>query len=178
MVSKIDFKFDFACQYARAKHRNQVRKYTGEPYFNHVYEVAMLVKGVVDDEDMHCAAVLHDVIEDTGTPWQEVHDLFGSRVCELVEWMTDVSRPWHGNRDARKKIDLEHTMRAPADAKTIKLADFLSNMENLVELDPKFAKVYAKEKRALLPYLMDGNKELYVQASALLQQVEDKLRIT
>lgn len=172
---KDNTKYDEALAFATEKHKDQKRKYTDEPYIIHPIEVANIIWEATRDINMRCAAVLHDVVEDCGVSILEVEAKFGTDVADLVFWLTDVSRPEDGTRAVRKLIDLKHTAAALPRAKTIKLADFLSNMKNLVDLDPKFAKVYAKEKRALLPHLIGGDRELYVRASALLQQVEDKL---
>jgi (p)ppGpp synthase/HD superfamily hydrolase len=168
-------KYIAACLFAQEAHKGQVRKYTGEPYFFHVLEVAQIVEQVTNDVNMWCAAVLHDTVEDCGITLTQITEEFGSDVADLVEWLTDVSRPEDGNRAARKEIDRRHTAAASPRAKTIKLADFLSNMQNIADKDPKFAAVYCKEKRALMPDLVQGDSTLYARAMALLEKVEAQL---
>lgn len=158
-----------ARRFAHKAHARQKRKYTGEPYIVHPAEVAMLVSGVPDRTDaMVAAAWLHDTVEDCGVSLEEVQDRFGAEVAALVEMLTDASRPEDGNRAARKRIDLEHTAAASPQAKTIKLADLISNTRSIVEHDPKFAAVYLAEKRALLEVLHAGDSRLFVTAQSAL----------
>lgn len=154
--------------FAEWSHGNagQLRKYTGEPYIVHPREVAALVRSVPHDEAMVAAAFLHDVVEDTPVSIERIRDIFGDDVASLVDQLTDVSKPSDGNRKARKEIDRQHTAKASARAKTIKLADLISNTESITAHDHEFAKVYLREKRALLEVLKEGDAVLYLIAAA------------
>lgn len=144
----------------------QKRKYTGEPYIVHPAEVARIVASVPGSTpDMVAAAWLHDVVEDTGVTFTDIHMNFGIDIATLVGWLTDVSQPHDGNRAHRKAIDREHTSRAPAEAMTIKLADLISNSKSIMEHDPAFAKTYLEEKRLLLEVLTKGDPGLHAEAS-------------
>ena len=146
----------------------QLRKYTNEPYIVHPTEVAGIVAGVEHTDEMLAAAWLHDVVEDTGVTIETIRAEFGSEVADLVGWLTDVSRPDHGNRAARKAVDRAHTAMAPAEAQTVKLADLISNCTSIVEHDADFAKTYLEEKRLLLEVLTKGNKDLWKRASEIV----------
>ena len=144
----------------------QKRKYTGEPYIVHPAEVAKIVAGVPGaTPDMVAAAWLHDVVEDTGCTFTDIHMAFGIDIATLVGWLTDVSKPEDGPRWFRKKMDREHTAEAPAEAQTIKLADLISNSRSIMEHDPKFAKTYLEEKRLLLAVMTKGDPGLHAEAS-------------
>lgn len=158
----------------------QVRKYTNEPYWHHPLEVVALIKEHVPaaSEEMLAAALLHDVIEDTLVSMEVVRDQFGDGVAKLVKELTDVSQPEDGNRAARKEMDRQHTARACPEAKTIKLADLISNTRSIVVGDPEFAKVYMAEKRKLLSVLVEGDPVLFSIASKVVHDYfsgEDKL---
>ena len=147
----------------------QKRKYTGEDYYWHPMEVANLVRehasGSVGLRNvMIAAALLHDVVEDTPVTLEIVEQVFGAGVAELVDQLTDVSKPEDGNRAARKAIDLAHTAKASPEAKTIKLADLISNTRSIRQHDPVFAVTYLAEKRALLEVLKEGDPALYKMA--------------
>lgn len=158
-----------AAAFAKYAHRHQVRKYTGESYWNHCNEVAQIV-GPVGTIEMIAAAYLHDTIEDCEVdPWI-IRALFGDKVCELVEDLSDVSKPSDGNRRTRKDIDLKHTAAASPEAKTIKLADLISNTMSIVQYDPDFARVYLREKERLLEVLTEGDPKLFDTARNLLLQ--------
>lgn len=157
--------------FAKAAHESvgQMRKYTGEPYIVHPVEVAGIVQTVCHTEAMLAAALLHDTVEDTGVRIEDIEREFGAEVAELVEWLTDVSTKEDGNRATRKAIDREHISRASAAAKTIKLADLISNSQSILAHDAGFARVYLAEKAALLEVLKDGDSSLLAQAHLLLQ---------
>lgn len=161
--------------YAMAAHAavGQRRKYTNEPYIVHPAEVASIVASVPGSTpEMVAAAWLHDVVEDTGCTFTDVHMAFGIDIATLVGWLTDVSRPEDGNRAVRKAIDREHTAQAPAEAQTIKLADLISNSRSIMAHDPKFAATYLEEKRQLLAVMTRGDRVLHARASALVVGVE------
>ena len=94
--------------------------------------------------------------------------MFGNEVADLVYWLTDVSRPEDGNRAVRKNIDLLHIAGASPAAKTIKLADIISNSRSILTHDRKFAQVYIPEKAALLSVLTEGDAGLWIQANQLV----------
>lgn len=152
--------------FATAAHAavGQTRKYTGEPYVVHPIEVASLVESVGGTEAMVAAALLHDVLEDTGVTVDVLEEQFGSEVADLVLWLTDVSKPGDGNRSTRKALDRQHSAAAPAAAQTIKVADLISNTRSIVAHDPGFAKVYLEEKRLLLEVLTRADPTLLTMA--------------
>ena len=154
--------------FATAAHAavGQLRKYTFEPYIVHPAEVVAILKTVDHTPEMIAAAWLHDVVEDTGVTLELVRREFGDSVADLVGWLTDVSRPDHGNRAARKAVDRAHTAAAPAEAQTIKLCDLISNTRSIVEHDEKFARTYLAEKRLLLEVMTKGDPELLARARA------------
>jgi (p)ppGpp synthase/HD superfamily hydrolase len=152
--------------FATAAHAavGQTRKYTGEPYVVHPMEVAGLVESVGGTEAMVAAALLHDVLEDTGVTVDVLEEQFGSEVADLVLWLTDISKPGDGNRSTRKALDRQHSAAAPAAAQTVKVADLISNTRSIVAHDPGFAKVYLEEKRLLLEVLTRADPTLLTMA--------------
>jgi len=142
----------------------QLRKYTNEPYIVHPTEVVGIVKTVPHTPAMLAAAYLHDVVEDTGVTLETVRAEFGDEVADLVGWLTDVSRPDHGNRAARKAVDRAHTAAAPAAAQTVKVADIISNTRSIMEHDEKFAVTYLAEKRLLLDVMTRADSTLLARA--------------
>lgn len=128
----------------------QVRKYTGISYVEHPRAVARIVATVAHTPEMIAAALLHDVVEDTNVTLAMLREEFGDEVADLVFWLTDQSKPKDGNREVRKAIDRAHSAKAPPTAQTIKLADLIDNTSTIDQHDPEFAKVYRKEKEALL----------------------------
>ncbi len=125
-----------AAHFAARKHANQKRKgIAGEPYINHLIEVAGLVVGSLSESDTNLviAALLHDVIEDTPTTKQEVAELFGSDVADLVAEVTDdKSLP----KEERKRLQIETAPKKSKRAQEIKLADKISNLRAILDSPP------------------------------------------
>lgn len=119
-----------ALSLAAYAHRAQSRKGSGEPYVNHLIDVAAILTRIagVRDEDILIAALLHDVIEDTEVTAAEVESQFGPRVRALVVALTDdKSLP----KLERKRLQIVHMRDAEHDARLIKIADHCSNVATL-----------------------------------------------
>lgn len=178
-----------ARDFAKKAHEGQVRKYTGEPYFNHCENVAKIfeeeaveLKYLFDAKndylDNHIAAAyLHDTVEDTDVTHQGILNEFGYDVANIVFWLTDISKPEDGNRATRKMIDRWHTASAPIGATIVKLADIKDNTKSIVEHDKGFAKVYLKEIAWLLRDIAGNNGDLlrYDFYHEVLQSVQTSL---
>lgn len=167
---------DYATRaHQRIDHR---RKYSHQPYQIHLEAVAELVTRVSDDPEVIAAAWLHDTVEDTPATLEDIENQFGRTVAELVEALTDVSKPSDGNRAKRKAIDKSYLALASPGAKTVKLADLIDNCRDITKHDQRFAKVYVVEMGALLDVLGDGNELLHQQASQLYAKAMQELGLT
>jgi (p)ppGpp synthase/HD superfamily hydrolase len=162
--------------FATAAHAavGQVRKYTFEPYIVHPAEVAKIVRDAGGSEAMVAAAWLHDTVEDTGVTIETIRAEFGVEVAELVGWLTDVSRPEHGNRAHRKSLDRAHSAAAPAEAQTVKLADLIANTRSIMAHDAAFAKTYLEEKRLLLAVMTKGDARLMAEAKKFIGEYNER----
>jgi guanosine-3',5'-bis(diphosphate) 3'-pyrophosphohydrolase len=145
-----------AVEFALIWHGEQKRP-TGAPYLEHLLEaLEVLVKGArVTDRDVLCAAVLHDVVEDTPCTIEQVEQAFGPHVAELVAWVT---KPEAAGRDKMrvKEAYLSHLAQAPYDAKLVKLADRISNVQTLRNLGPeKQRSYYAQTVTYIIPLAQD-----------------------
>jgi (p)ppGpp synthase/HD superfamily hydrolase len=160
-----------AHDFARRAHASvgQVRKYTGEPYIVHPVAVAERVRTVAHDDAMLAAALMHDVVEDTPVTLARIEERFGADIAELVDWLTDISKPEDGNRAVRKRIDLLHTEKASPQAKTIKLADIIDNTITISRHDPNFWRRYRRECLDLLGVMREGDPDLWELAAEKLQ---------
>lgn len=148
----------------------QKRKYGGEDYIVHPREVMSIVKTVPHTTNQLCAALLHDTVEDTNATLDDVKEYFGEDIAALVEMLTDVSKPEDGNRKVRKEMDRQHTAQSSNEAKTVKLADLISNSKSITANDPNFARVYMAEKKRLLEVLVGGDPTLYREASQIVER--------
>lgn len=157
--------------FAKIAHGEQKRKYTGLPYVHHCEMVASRMMNLGCSNDVICAAYLHDVVEDTHTTEADLRRFFSKKVCDLVMEVTDVSKPEDGNRATRKEMDRQHLEKASPEAKTIKLADLIDNMYDIVEHDPNFAKVFMKEAEALVEALWNASEQsLWQRAKWMIEE--------
>jgi len=156
---------DRALTFAAKAHEGQRRKYTGEFYLTHVMEVCEIVRQHGGTEEMQAAALLHDTMEDTSVIYLEIKEAFGRDVADMVSALTDDEE---GNRATRKRLSRERLSAASAEVQTIKLADLISNSRSIIERDPEFAKVYLREKVALLLVLTKGDARLWNTAAAFI----------
>ena len=125
-----------AAQFAAEKHSSQKRKgAAGEPYINHLIEVAELIAGSspVLDANLLMAGLLHDTIEDTGATAQELEQRFGADVTSLVLEVTDdKSLP----KATRKALQVQNAPKKSVRAQVLKLADKISNLRSILERPP------------------------------------------
>lgn len=125
-----------AALFAAERHRGQKRKgAAGEPYINHLIEVAELVAGSSStlDTNLVIAALLHDTVEDTATTAEEIERLFGPDVTSLVLEVTDdKSLP----QEVRKALQVKNAPKKSGRAQTLKLADKISNLRALLNSPP------------------------------------------
>lgn len=162
---------DVARAFSKAAHGavGQKRKYTGEPYHVHPEHVLNILEYYTDPQiPVRCATLLHDVLEDTQVTYDLLVDVFGEVIADLVLQVTDVSKPEDGNRATRKALDRAHLARSNYFGASIKLADLISNSQSINRHDPKFAKVYMREKRDLLEVLGHGNPYLLEAAKVIV----------
>ena len=120
---------DDAMEFATKAHEGQFRKGTRRPYIVHPIEVADIVSTMTKDEEVICAAVLHDTIEDcSGITWDVLKLRFGGRVADMVaQESEDKTRSW----DERKGATVRRLKDEPIEVQMIGLADKLSNMRDI-----------------------------------------------
>jgi guanosine-3',5'-bis(diphosphate) 3'-pyrophosphohydrolase len=146
-----------AVEFATRYHGDQ-RRPTGAPYLEHLLEaLEVLVRGAgVTDPDVLCAAVLHDVVEDTPCTLADVRREFGERVADLVGWVTIPESD--GDRKSVKEAYLAGLRAAPDNAILVKLADRASNVQTLRNLGlPRQREYYAETVRYIIPLAASRN---------------------
>jgi len=112
--------------YATKAHSGQFRKGTNIPYILHTLEAGIIVSQIKYDEDLICAAILHDVVEDTDRTFEMVKEEFNERIADLVASESeDKSKSWK----ERKGKTLESLAEEKnEDIGIVALGDKLSNM--------------------------------------------------
>ena len=188
-------KLNEAIKFASDKHDGQIRKLTNLPYIFHPFEVAQIVATMCNDEDVICAALLHDTVEDTKTTLDEIADKFGLRVMRLVALETENKREhvdptltWRARKE-ESLIELKECN--DLQAKMIWLGDKLSNIRSLYrynlmygddmwltfnEKDPRNHAWYYKEILDTLADLKDyaAYREFKITVNALFGEYYEK----
>ena len=124
-----------ALTFAAEAHRNHRRKGASqEPYINHLIEVLDLVASVEgDDMDVLVAALLHDVLEDTRTGYDELAATFGEHVARIVqENSDDMTLP----KPERRRARLAGISKKSREARLVKFADIISNLRAIAVSPP------------------------------------------
>lgn len=168
-------------QFIEQAHKDQVRKYTNEPYFKaHLKPVAERV------DFLHPLAyeigLGHDLFEDTEVSkefFEEYLIFIGyskeetfviiQGITELTDVYTSVAYP-SLNR-AQRKIQEAHRLATISKlSQSIKYADLIDNTKSIAKYDPGFAKVYLKEKKLILNVMNKGDTGLYTKAWETLDE--------
>ena len=122
-----------AYNYAVQKHGDQKRK-SGEPYIIHPTNVAYTIAELGLDEQTICAALLHDVVEDTDATYDDIKNEFGPEVAEMVDGVTKLKLIQHASIEENQVENYRKMFLAMGkDIRVIiiKLADRLHNMRTL-----------------------------------------------
>ena len=142
-----------ACyDYAGLAHGEQ-RRDSGQPYLSHVVEVCRILLDLFEsrlDTTLACAALLHDVVEDTAVTPADVEKHFGKEVASLVEGVTKLSSLHFDSREAAQAENFRKMLLSMArDLRVIfiKLADRLHNMRTIEYLKGERARRIAEETR-------------------------------
>jgi len=140
-----------AYEYSRDRHGDQIRK-SGEPYIIHPLQVAYILASIELDEDTICAALLHDVVEDTCITNGDIIKEFGQEIADMVAGVTKLGNIQFTTAEEQQVEDYRKMFLAMGkDIRVIliKLADRLHNMRTLKYLKRDRQIANAKETMEL-----------------------------
>lgn len=159
-----------AYRFSDAAHKGQRRK-SGEPYITHPVSVACILAELHMDVPTLTAALLHDVVEDTGVTKQEIGDKFGKQVAELVDGLSKLDKiEFQSATQAQAENFRKMLLAMSQDVRVIlvKLADRLHNMSTLDVMSPEKQRSVARETLEI--YAPIANR---LGLNAIYQQLED-----
>jgi len=136
-----------AIEFSRAAHQGQKRQ-SGDPYISHPIAVARILATLRLDVQAIIAALLHDVVEDTGTTAEQVAEKFGKPVAKLVDGLSKLDRiQFETREDAQAENFRKMLMAMARDVRVIliKLADRLHNMRTLESMSHDKCERIARE---------------------------------
>ncbi len=128
-----------AFRFAREAHKG-VRRRSGEPYIMHPLAVAKIVSREIGlGSTSICAALLHDVVEDTDYTVEDIEQNFGPKIAQLVEGLTKISGGIFGDKASAQAENFRKlllTMSEDIRVVLVKMADRLHNMRTLGSMAP------------------------------------------
>jgi len=133
--------------YSAQAHDGVVRR-SGEPYISHPMNVAFLLADMQLDEATVAAGLLHDTVEDTDTTVDDIEDLFGSDVADIVDGVTKISQMDFESKAVQQAENIRKLILAMAEdirVLMVKLADRLHNMRTLEFMKPVKQRLIAQE---------------------------------
>lgn len=133
--------------YAEQAHTGQFRR-SGEPYITHPLAVANILASIHMDHQSLMAAMLHDVIEDTGIAKEAISRQFGEQVADIVDGVSKLAKiDFESQAEKQAKNFQKMAMAMARDLRVIvvKLSDRLHNMRTLGALPPEKKRRIAKE---------------------------------
>ncbi len=136
-----------AYDFGKMAHEGQVRK-SGEPYFVHPIEVALILSELKMDTDTIISGLLHDVIEDTVYTFDDISQRFGEPVAKLVDGVTKLGKVKYRNSEEFETENLRKMFLAMAEdirVILIKLSDRLHNIRTLMFMKPEKQVKIARE---------------------------------
>lgn len=123
-----------AFNFARQAHKG-VRRLSGEPYIMHPIAVAQIVCSEIGlGSTSICAALLHDVVEDTDYTVEDIENMFGAKIAQIVDGLTKLSGGIFGGQSSAQAENFKKlllTMSEDIRVILIKIADRLHNMRTL-----------------------------------------------
>ena len=154
-----------AYNFAKDKHGEQLRM-SGEPYIIHPMQVAYILAELGLDDATICAALLHDVVEDTDVTHQDLTNEFGNEIAVMVDGVTKLSKlSYESIEEAQVENYRKMFLAMGKDIRVImiKLADRLHNMRTLKYLTRDRQIANAKETMELYAPLANRLRNLFIK---------------
>lgn len=180
-----------AYDFAEAAHAGQARR-SGEAYITHPLAVAAILADMHMDHQCLMAALLHDVIEDTGVPKQIISKEFDEEVADLVDGVSKLKSMFQSRAEAQAENFQKMTLAMAKDIRVImvKLADRLHNMRTLGSLNSEKQRRIARETLEIYAPIANrlgmnniriefeelGFKALYPLRSSMIEKAVRKAR--
>lgn len=137
-MEKKDFRIIKAFEFAFIKHQGSKRKGSNIPYIVHPVEVAITLMKSDTSEDLIIAGFLHDLIEDENVTYDEIQELFGKKVADLVKLVSEPEELKKSHKDPkitwkqRKMSTIDRISHTTYEGKMLSCTDKLVNIREMV----------------------------------------------
>ena len=168
-----------AWDFAKELHKDQIRKFINKSYFMaHVQRVNGIAKQYTTDEDILCAALLHDTIEDCfddkEVGYHIIEEKFGKRVADIVMELTSSKEEIEEDYDSKADYLIVKMIHMSDDALFIKLCDRLQNISDAFTASEKFRNNYFQETTKIMSDLEKNRRFNRIQG-LIANQIKMKL---
>ena len=168
-----------AWDFAKELHKGQVRKFINKPYFiAHVQKVNGIAKQYTTDEDILCAALLHDTIEDCfedpEVGYHIIEETFGKKVADIVQELTSSKDEIDNEYNSKADYLIVKMVHMSDEALFIKLCDRLQNISDAFTASERFRNNYFQETVKIMDELEKNRRFNRIQG-LLANQIKMKL---
>ena len=168
-----------AWDFAKELHKGQVRKFIGKSYFTaHVQKVNEIAKQYTTDEDILCAALLHDTIEDCfedpDVGYHIIEGKFGKKIADVVQELTSSKEEIEDDYDSKADYLIIKMIHMSNEALFIKLCDRLQNISDAFTASERFRNKYFQETVQIMDELEKNRRFNRIQG-LLVNQIKMKL---
>ena len=168
-----------AWDFAKELHKGQVRKFINKPYFTaHVQKVNGIAKQYTTDEDILCAALLHDTIEDcfedSEVGYHIIEQKFGKKIADIVQELTSSKDEIDNEYDSKADYLIVKMIHMTDEALFIKLCDRLQNISDAFTASERFRNKYFQETVKIMDEL-EKNRRLNRIQGLIASQIKMKL---
>lgn len=168
---------------AYSLHGGQLRKFSGMPYFIHLYRVAEATKAydfskyndIISLDELVAISYGHDLYEDTVATYDLIKIKANAKIADGILSLTSRSKQLKSTepRAKRKQIDHQYLSIQPGYIKIIKMFDRLDNLKDWDKADP-FLQKYIQESYDLLDCIRDADENLATQIIELMESYGQK----
>lgn len=135
----INEKINIAIEFAKNKHKGQLDDLKNDYFESHIFQVFKCISIFTSDEEILCASLLHDTLEDTNTSYEELIEKFGKNIAGLVMEVTH-----EGKKDSKgfyfPRLESKKAI-------MIKFADRLSNISRMENWSEERQNQYLKKSK-------------------------------
>lgn len=168
-----------AWDFAKELHKGQVRKFINKSYFMaHVQKVNGIAKQYTTDEDILCASLLHDTIEDcfedADVGYHIIKEKFGKKIADIVQELTSSKEEIDEDYDSKADYLIVKMIHMSDEALFIKLCDRLQNISDAFTASERFRNNYFQETVKIMDEL-GKNRRFNRMQGLLVNQIKMKL---
>jgi (p)ppGpp synthase/HD superfamily hydrolase len=165
-----------AIDVAKKAHLGQLRRGSNNPYIVHPLRVALILISLAEQKNavVICAGILHDVLEDSDIPQDDIEDDFGGQVLDMVVALTHPTQKEGESMHDRNRRMFDNMRWAGRDVHIVKSVDRLDNLSTAHQAmkAERYAEYIIESREMLLPLTLASNTAVYHALTAAIEKSE------